>query len=254
MGHNCGMQYGQADGLRIERKRRILALSWIAAAVACSLIYSQLTIKPTLDNASTRPAPATQPDQEALATNALEKLAIKGRAPKTGYSRSQFGNGWAVLGNCTMRDWIMARDFAETKYVSEGDCSVESGTLHDSYTGKTIMFSRDKASAVQIDHVIALSDAWQKGAQQLTPAMRAQLANDPLELIAVDGPANGEKSDADAASWLPPNKSYRCRYIARQIAVKHKYKLWVTQAEYDVMRKILATCPQQVLPVEAKAL
>jgi hypothetical protein len=75
-----------------------------------------------------------------------------------------------------------------------------------------------------------------------------QLANDPLELLAVDGPLNGQKSDSDAASWLPPNKSYRCAYVSRQIAVKAKYGLWVTQAEKDAMRNVLKSCPTQLIP------
>jgi hypothetical protein len=103
---------------------------------------------------------------------------------------------------------------------------------------------------VQIDHVVALSDAWQKGAQFMDVADRAQFANDPLNLLAVDGPANQQKSDGDAATWLPPNKTWRCRYVARQIAVKQEYKLWVTQPEYDAMRRVLATCPTQVLPIQ----
>ena len=101
---------------------------------------------------------------------------------------------------------------------------------------------------MQIDHVVALSDAWQKGAQQLSMAMREQLANDPLELLAVDGPANQAKGDGDAATWLPPNKPYRCAYVARQIAVKQKYHLWVTSAERDAMQKILSGCAGQALP------
>jgi hypothetical protein len=97
--------------------------------------------------------------------------------------------------------------------------------------------------------VVALSDAWQKGAQQLTVEQRYQLANDPLNLLAVDGQANNNKSDADAATWLPPNKNYRCQYIARQIAVKQKYTLWVTTAEHDAMLRVLQGCPDQVLPI-----
>jgi hypothetical protein len=103
---------------------------------------------------------------------------------------------------------------------------------------------------VQIDHVVAVSDAWQKGAQALDVSTRAQFYNDPLNLLAVDGPSNQKKSDADAATWLPPNKSYRCRYVARQIAVKAKYSLWVTQAEHDAMKNVLSTCPGQTLPIE----
>ena len=96
---------------------------------------------------------------------------------------------------------------------------------------------------------MALSDAWQKGAQQLDQDTRETLANDPLELLAVDGESNQQKSDSDAASWLPPNKEYRCRYVARQIAVKQKYVLWITQAEHDAMKRVLHNCPDQVLPI-----
>lgn len=118
------------------------------------------------------------------------------------------------------------------------------GTLADKYTGETINFVRgDKtSSAVQIDHIIPLSDAWQKGAQQLSADQRKQLANDPLNLMAPDGPTNGQKSDSDAASWLPPNKAFRCEYFSRQTAVKAKYNLWVTQAEHDEIAGVLATC------------
>jgi hypothetical protein len=103
---------------------------------------------------------------------------------------------------------------------------------------------------VQIDHVVALSDAWQKGAQQLTRAQRIQLANDPLELLAVDGPANQQKADGDAATWLPSNKAFRCQYVARQVAVKQKYTLWVTDAEKQAVADILKDCPNEPLPAK----
>ncbi|WP_411742485.1 HNH endonuclease family protein, partial [Rhodococcus sp. IEGM 1241] len=91
-------------------------------------------------------------------------------------------------------------------------------------------------------HVVALSDAWQKGAQQLDTQTRTNLANDPRNLRAVDGPTNQKKSDSDAASWLPPNKAYRCQYVTAQVEVKAAYGLWVTQAEHDTIADILATC------------
>lgn len=188
---------------------------------------------------------------EGLAIEALGKLAIKGRAPKTDYSRDQFGKGWADAGNCDMRNRILARDMTEVRTVSDLDCTVMSGTLDDPYTAQRITFTRgpDTSDDVQIDHVVALSDAWQKGAQQHSPTVRQQFANDPLNLMAVEGKANMTKGDADAATWLPPNKDYRCRYVARQIAVKVKYSLWVTQAEHKAMSGILAACTGQVLPV-----
>ncbi len=183
-----------------------------------------------------------------LATSALETLEIKGRAPKTGYSRDMFGNGWTQNGDCNTRDDILARDMTQ---LDIRDCKVYGGVLDDPYTGKTIRFLRgpSTSSLVQIDHVVALSDAWQKGAQYSSSETREQLANDPLELLAVDGNANQQKSDGDAATWLPPNKAYRCRYVARQIAVKQKYSLWVTVAEHDAMARVLSSCPGQVLPI-----
>lgn len=186
-----------------------------------------------------------------LAVEELEKLTVKGRAPKTGYSRSEFGDGWAEIQSCDMRNIILSRSLSEVEFGSDG-CVVLSGKLFDPYTAKEINFVRgvDTSADIQIDHVVALSDAWQKGAQNLSFETRVQLANDPLELLAVDGPANQQKGDADAASWLPPNKSYRCQYIARQIAVKSKYSLWVTGAEKSAMKRVLNSCKEQVLPIE----
>src|SRR5262249_46149512 len=152
--------------------------------------------------------------------------------------------GWATVDSCDMRQFILKRDL-EPEVLGTDSCTVLSGTLNDPYTGKIIQFKRGVGTSddVQIDHVVALSNAWQTGAQALDEATRAQMANDPLELLAVDGPTNNKKSDADAATWLPPNKDYRCRYVARQVAVKAKYHLWVTPAERDSIANTLATCP-----------
>lgn len=191
-------------------------------------------------------APSGQSTGTAAAL--LEKLPVKGRAPKTGYERTQFGDGWMVINGCDTRNIILHRDL-KNPVVGDG-CKVLSGTLEDPYTGKTIVFKRGAGTsdAVQIDHVVALSNAWQTGAGLLTPQRREELANDPLELLAVDGKANQNKSDGDAATWLPPNKAFRCQYTARQIAVKAKYDLWVTPPERDAMVRILTTCPGQALP------
>jgi hypothetical protein len=183
---------------------------------------------------------------------ALEKLAVKGRAPKTGYARDLFSDGWGDQpGGCDSRNFILKRDLTRVTWRSGEFCIVATGVLADPYTGKKINFTRGvKTSlAVQIDHVVAVSDAWQKGAQQATYASRNKFYNDPLNLLAVDGPTNGSKSDSDAASWLPPNKAYRCAYVARQVAVKLKYKLWVTNAEKAAIAGVLAKCPSQKLPV-----
>ena len=191
---------------------------------------------------------AVKPELVGSAAQTLETLPVKGRAPKTDYTRSQFGSGWSTVSGCDTRNIILHRDLQNT--VLDENCLVVSGTLNDPYTATVIAFTKADGSAIQIDHVVALSDAWQTGAQQLTREQRVQLANDPLELIAVQGDANQEKSDANAASWLPENKAFRCEYIARQIAIKQKYSLWVIPAEKQAMLDVLGSCPGQTLPIE----
>ncbi|WP_287932418.1 DUF1524 domain-containing protein [Arthrobacter sp.] len=185
----------------------------------------------------------------AFAAKALDVLAglpVKGRAPKTGYSRAEFGQAWADVdrNGCDTRNDILNRDLtARTYKPGTRNCVVLTGVLADPYTSTVIDFVRGPNSAVvQIDHVVALSDAWQKGAQQLSVPERTAFANDPLNLLAVDGRTNQQKGDGDAATWLPPNKGYRCAYVARQISVKSAYKLWVTQAEHDAMARALGGC------------
>ncbi|MEM0677393.1 DUF1524 domain-containing protein [Corynebacterium amycolatum] len=205
------------------------------------------------------PAPGTSPIDGIR--SALNQLEIKGRAPKTGYARDEFGQRWsddisAEFGHngCDTRNDILNRDLINKEYKpNTRDCVVLSGQLLDPYTGTMIEFQRgrDTSSAVQIDHVVALSDAWQKGAQQLSPEVRQDFANDPLNLLAVDGPANQQKRDSDAASWVPANKPFRCQYVARQVAVKQKYNLWVTQAESDAIDHWLSTCTPEDEPALA---
>jgi hypothetical protein len=188
----------------------------------------------------------------------LETLPVKGRAPKTGYSRMQFGQTWTddvsvngVHNGCDTRNDILRRDLtAPTIKAETHGCTVTAGTLRDPYSGNVIKFERGQASSslVQIDHVVALSNAWQTGAQALSQMDRQNLAEDPLELLAVTGSLNDAKGDGDAATWLPPNKDFRCDYAARQIAVKSKYRLWVTPAEHDRMAPVLWNCPGQLLP------
>lgn len=199
--------------------------------------------------------PAVAADGSTVAVNAadvLETLPVKGRAPKTGYERSLFGPTWADVdqNGCDTRNDILRRDLTEVTYTTSVPCTVKTGILADPYTGTVINFVRGTttSSAVQIDHVVALSDAWQKGAQQLTTEQRTALANDPMNLQATDGPTNQQKGDGDAATWLPPAKAFRCEYVARQVSVKARYSLWVTQAEHDAIAGILASCPGQLAP------
>ena len=198
--------------------------------------------------ATVKPATVKSADAKTV----LESLTIKGRAPKTGYSRKQFGSAWLDVdrNGCDNRNDVLRRDFINTVFKpGTRNCKVIGGDWTDVYTGDTYHFVK-QPSQVSIDHVVALSDAWQKGAQQLTAAKRKYFANDPLNLIGATKRVNSQKSDSDAASWLPPNKSFRCHYVARQIAVKQKYGLWVTQAEHDAMARVLAAplCANTGLP------
>jgi len=183
----------------------------------------------------------------STAEELLNSLAVKGRAPKTGYSRAQFGATWADVNKngCDTRNDILKRDLTNVVYRSNThDCVVESGTLLDPYSGTTINFVKGVTSSmeVQIDHVVALSNAWQTGAFKLTLEKRTAFANDPDNLLAVQGRLNSQKGDGDAATWLPPLKSARCAYVTKQIIVKAKYSLWVTAPEKAAMLTVLSKC------------
>ncbi|ASY18828.1 HNH endonuclease [Candidatus Planktophila versatilis] len=189
-----------------------------------------------------------------VALAVLETLPVKGRAPKTGYSRAAFGQSWADVdrNGCDTRNDILKRDMTSIVFKPKTrNCVVLSGILTDRYSGEMIDFVRGNVSSmeVQIDHVVALSNSWQTGAFKLSIAQRTALANDPLNLFAVKGRLNLQKSDGDAATWVPPLKSFRCAYVAQQIAVKAKYELWVVAPEKAAMSAILAQCPTQQVPV-----
>ncbi len=197
-----------------------------------------------------RPAAAVAGSRstEATALTLLATLPVKGKAPKTGYNRTgDFGTAWLDVdrNGCDTRNDILARDL--TAIVRSGPCKVLRGTLAEPYTGRTVAFVRGNTTSalVQIDHLVPLANAWQTGAQQLTQAQRVSLANDPLNLLAADGRANAQKSDGDAATWLPAVKAFRCTYVARQISVKVTYRLWVAPAERDAMARVLSSCPEQ---------
>ena len=187
------------------------------------------------------------PSDDALTV--LNSLSVKGRAAKTGYTRAQFTH-WSDLdrNGCDARNDTLKRDLTEVIYkAGTRDCKVIAGLLLDPFSGKVITFSSTK-STIDIDHVVALSNAWQTGAAYFDKTKRQQIANDPLNLLAVDFSLNRKKGDGDAATWLPPLKSYRCDYVARQIAVKAKYGLWVTQPEKNAIVKLLEKCEGQKIP------
>ena len=188
------------------------------------------------------------PDTEAA--RQLREFAVRSADEASvvpDYDRQAFGQRWADTDHngCDTRNDILARDLARPTFKpGTRDCVVLTGTLAEPYTGTTIQFQRgDKSSAlVQIDHVVALADAWRSGAWQWDAQRRQEFANDPENLLAVDGAANEDKSASSADQWLPPNAAFRCDYVKRQIAVKYAYGLSVTQAEQDAMATQLTTC------------
>lgn len=194
-------------------------------------------------------------EDRVFAIAALGQLAVKDSLSREGYGRDQFSPGWGTVAGCDMRNRILQRDLLELTVDDDG-CVVESGVLEsDPFTGEKISFQRGRGTSgeVHIEHLVAVSDAWRKGAQDLSEQQRWDFYNDPLNLVAVSGSANMEKGDADASAWLP-QKPYRCLYVARQIAVKGKYNLWVTRSEHDAMKRVLYHCPNQLLPIEQSGL
>ena len=194
--------------------------------------------------------PAT--GEARLAVIVLETLSVKGRAPKTGYSREAFGPSWADTdyNGCDTRNDMLRRDLVDVvlKPRTRG-CVVLEGVLVDPYSGEEIRFIKGESSdRIDIDHVVSLSNAWQTGMFQRGSEERRIFANDSLNLLAVQGRLNSQKGDGDAATWLPPRKVYRCEFVARQIAVKAAYRLWLTPAEKQAMLRILRPCPGQTLP------
>jgi hypothetical protein len=203
----------------------------------------------------TKVGKSDNPTVQKAALTLLETIPVKGWAPKTGYWRDQFGQPWTddvdVEGGhngCDTRNDILRRDLSNV--VTASNCKVLSGVLHDPYGGKDVRFSREEGTdvLVQIDRVVPLLNAWQTGAQQWDQPKRVQLANDPLDLLAVSGKANRKKNADDVATWLPSNKDFRCDYVTRVVEVKAKYGLWMTQAEHDAASRILTKCLSQTLP------
>ncbi len=235
--------------MKLKVRRLVLMLAMMLGVGTWVLVnpasYETIFTKAENGGADYTAEVATEADSDApLAVEILEKIEVKGRAPKTGYKREEFYSGWPTVDGCSLRQRIIKREFGETA-VLDG-CNVVAGEFDEPYTGEHMVFTeKTQIYKIQIDHVVALSDAWQKGAQYMEKEVRYKIATDPLNLLAVDGPANEQKSDGDAATWLPSNKKFRCQYVARQVSVKYKYGLWVTEAEKEAIGKVLINCPNE---------
>ena len=228
--------------------KRIASFIWlISLAIIIGIVIGLVLPKINHDVGEITGEYAADGDAAAL----LNKLKVSKSHP-SGYNRSVFGYRTTDVdkNGCDVREDVLARDLKQVRFKYSGSCKVASGLLYDPYTGLNINFVRGRKTSalVQIDHVVALENAWQSGAWKWSHAKRLKFGNDMLNLLAVQGAANQEKGSASAAYWLPSNKSFRCDYVARQIAVKYKYDLSVTNAEKRSMASILHGCSAQKLP------
>ncbi|GGX17602.1 lipoprotein [Streptomyces malachitofuscus] len=188
-------------------------------------------------------APVTGEKNRAAAVALIEKVTTKGRGPRTGYDREEFGYAWMdtadgvplARNGCDTRNDLLKLHGRDVRFRSGSDCVVVSMELYDPYTGKDIAWKKADAAEVQIDHVVPLSYSWQMGAARWPEDKRERLANDALNLLPVEGRANSAKRDSGPAAWLPPSKAVRCAYAVRFAQVALKYELPVTSADRRMM-------------------
>jgi Protein of unknown function (DUF1524) len=226
-------------------------LALLVLGVVLVAVWLNTRPPPPSDSGPSQPAAAAPSGPAYDAARAqLDRLPVKGWDRHTDFSRYRFGETWSDDVNvefghngCNTRDDILRRDLADLR-VRPGTCYAQSGVLHDLYTGESIAFVRgpDTSEAVQIDHLVSLSDAWYKGARDWDDQRRREFANDPRNLLAVGAKVNFDKAFRDANAWLPPNVGFRCEFVARQIEVKTAYGLWLSANEKRAMADVLAAC------------
>lgn len=201
-------------------------------------------------SAEATPTPEAVPLSKPLTV--AQSLQIRGRSADTNYSRDAFGTAWKDVdrNGCDTRNDILQRDFTTAVFkAGTNDCKVVGGTWTDPYSNESYTFN-EPPSGAQIDHVVSLKNAWTMGADLWSDQMRVEFANDPDNLVVTIASLNQQKSDSNAASWLPPYKPGRCAFIARQVAVKAKWELYVTESEKEEFVTILSKpeCAKTKLP------
>lgn len=163
-----------------------------------------------------------------------------------GYARAAFGPSWKDVdrNGCDTRNDVLARDLTAVAYRVGSDCVVVAGTLRDPYTGDTVEFVKADAGDVQIDHVVALSYAWDHGAHAWDPGRREVFANDVDNLLATIGAVNASKGDDGPSEWWPPDEAFGCEYARTWTGVVVEYGLSVTAGDRDALAEGLAGCGQ----------
>lgn len=235
-------------GRRPRRPRRRWSVALAAAVLSVTVVLVAGPIvrdwTDTHEASTSQTSPAGRADF-AEARQMLASIPVKGRAPMTGYRRDLYGRGWPTVAGCNMRDRILSRDLVDVVHrPGTHGCVVESGTLHDPYTGKTIHFLKGNKTStlVQVDHRYPLALSWQQGAQQWTPAKREQFYADPINLVAVAGEINQAKGASGPGSWLPPAKATRCRYVADFVHVASRYALSMNPGDHQTAEAVLRRC------------
>ncbi|MDT7792140.1 MAG: hypothetical protein QOD59_1576 [Mycobacterium sp.] len=228
-------------------------LVWMAVVVAIAVVVAWQVVGSSGERAqfvAQADIPTVAAGVDVLAGIAEVPARIRGHD----YRRDAFGDTWtddnpAPGGHngCDTRNDILDRDLIDKTYVSIKRCpnAVASGTLHDPYTNATVPFVRGAqvGAAVQIDHIVPLALAWDLGARSWTDDMRVRFANDPGNLLAVDGPANQDKGDKEPATWMPPNHAFWCQYAVQFANVLRGYGLAVDAPSAAMLRDAAATCP-----------
>ncbi|PKZ66368.1 HNH endonuclease [Gordonia terrae] len=200
-----------------------------------------------------RAGPAIDPGMRTMAGEAAVSLAAipvsAGRTDREDYDRSAFGSAWSDAasvpgsGNgCDTRNDVLARDLRDVSAGPVSSCprAVLAGELRSPYTGDFVVFRRDRsAAAVQIDHIVPLSYAWDMGAWSWTAARRLDFANDPANLVAVDGHSNQDKSDSEPARWMPPATGFWCQYAIQFVMVTAAYGLAIDEPSRRVLSEAL---------------
>lgn len=232
-------------------RKRIL---WLVVAATLAVIVAFQVTSPSQDPSrfiAQADIPTVAPGVDVLAGVAEIPERIRGYD----YRRDAFGESWtdettAPGGHngCDTRNDILDRDLIDKTYVSIKRCpnAVATGTLLDPYTSALVPFMRGNqvGAAVQIDHLVPLALAWDLGARNWTDEMRVRFANDPANLLAVQGQANQDKGDQQPSDWMPPNAAFHCQYAMQYIAVLRGYGLPVDAPSAPVLRQGAATCPR----------
>ncbi len=227
-------------------------LAWLALAAVLAVVVAVQTVATTQREAfvAAADAPTVAPGVDVLAGIPLVPLRIRGHD----YYRAAFGDSWdddndAPGGHngCDTRNDILDRDLVDKTYVDIKRCphAVATGTLRDPYTNVTIPFVRGNqiGASVQIDHIVPLAYAWDMGARDWPDELRLRFANDPANLLAVQGQANQDKGDQEPAGWMPPNEAFWCQYSLQFLEVLRGYHLPVDQPSADRLRQAASTCP-----------